>query len=139
MGKQEIKQTTTNVPGVGTKLEQSIAYDENNLPTPQEMEAYQKISPAIVEHILSAARLEQQERHNQSRSKVQLVADENRRKFRINRLGMFLAAALVLAGFCLAAFALYLDRMWFAVGSLFTSLVSIVTIFARNSDKKEEN
>lgn len=137
MGKQEIKQTTTNVPGLGTHLEQSIAYDENYLPSAQELAAYKDVDPLIIPHILESAQKEQKNRHEISRAKIELIENENKRNHRLNWWGMLFAAFCVIGGFGLTAVALYLNRPWFAAGTLFGSLLSIVGIFVKDSKTKK--
>lgn len=53
MGKQELRQRETNVStkeGVGKQLEQTFTVDDSALPSPHELEAYQRIDPRTGEY-----------------------------------------------------------------------------------------
>ena len=45
---------------VGKQVEQTVSVDDLSLPTAQELEAYQKINPNIVEFLLETSRKEQE-------------------------------------------------------------------------------
>lgn len=66
MAKQALKQQTTRVDtpeGKALKNEALITYDDNVLPTPQELEAYKQVDPKIVDFLIESAKAEQAFRH----------------------------------------------------------------------------
>lgn len=139
MGKQEIKQKTTQVAteqGVGKQLEQIYTVDDNCLPSPQELEAYQRIDPRIVDYLINASVKEQNHRHKMDEKKLKIVAKADGRVGRMNWWGMFFAFMCLIAFLALTAYALYLDKPWFAGFFGVASIVSIVSIFV-NKDNRE--
>lgn len=139
MAKQEIKQKTTQVAteqGVGKQLEQIYTVDDNCLPSPQELEAYKRIDPRIVDYLIEASVKEQNHRHHMDEQKLNIVAKADGRVGRMNWWGMFFAFMCLIAFLALTAYALYLDKPWFAGFIGVASIVSIVSIFV-NKDNNE--
>ena len=132
MGKQELRQRETNVStseGIGKQLEQTITVDDSTLPSPSDLEAYQRIDPRIVDMFIDISRKEQQHRHETDSIKLKILRRSESRTERTNFWGMtfaFLSVALFVG---LTAWALYLDHPWFAGLSAFTALVTIVSLF----------
>ena len=132
MGKHELRQRETKVAtkeGIGNQVEKTLTVDDSALPSPQELEAYKRIDPRIVELLIENTRKEQQHRHETDRMKLKILRRSESRTERMNFWGMtfaFLSVALFVG---LAALALYLDHPWFAGISAFASLVTIVSIF----------
>ena len=113
MGKQEIKQKTTQVAteqGVGKQLEQIYTVDDNCLPSPQELAANKEIDPRIVDYLIDASIKEQNHRHKMDERKLKIVGKADGRVGRMNWWGMFFAFMCLMAFLALAAFALYLDK-----------------------------
>lgn len=115
--------------GVGKQLEQSFTVDDSALPSPQELEAYKKIDPRIVDMLISATQKEQQHRHEMENVKLKILRRSESRTERMNFWGMTFAFLSVSLFVVLTAWALYLDQPWFAGLSAFASLVTIVSIF----------
>lgn len=143
MGKKELRQRETNVStkeGIGKQLEQTITVDDSALPSPQELEAYQRIDPRIVELLIENTRKEQLHRHETDRIKLKIIRRSESRTERINFWGMVFAFLSVALFVGLTAWALYLDKTWFAGMSAFASLITIVSIFVdtgRHDSKKK--
>lgn len=138
MGKQEIKQRETHLSsnnGVGKEIEQTFTVDDNSLPSAQELKAYKDIDPRIVDFLIDASVKEQAHRHEMDRSKMNIVKKSENRIRWTNWWGMFYAflSILVLGG--LTAFALYLDRPWFAGFMGLTTFVSVASIFINSGNK----
>ena len=114
---------------VGKQVEQTVSVDDLSLPTAQELEAYQKINPNIVEFLLETSRKEQEHRHKTEDKKMEIIRYSEHKNGRMNWWGMFFAflSLVVLMGLC--AFALYLDRPWFAGAFGVTAIVSIISVF----------
>ncbi|MDO4984396.1 MAG: DUF2335 domain-containing protein [Prevotella sp.] len=132
MGKQELRQRETNVAtkeGVGKQLEQTFTVDDSALPSPQELEAYQRIDPRIVDMLIENTRKEQEHRHETDRQKLKILRRSESRTERINFWGMAFAFLSVTLFVGLTAWALYLDHPWFAGLSGFGALITIVSIF----------
>ena len=80
MAKQSIKQRETQVPtdsGVGKQFEQTFTIEDVSLPSPQELEAYKKINPNIVDFLLSASKKEQEHRHDMDVEKYHILENTN--------------------------------------------------------------
>lgn len=124
--------------GMGKQVEQTITVDDSALPSPQELEAYQRIDPRIVDMLIEATRKEQQHRHDTDCIKLKILRRSESRTERINFWGMtfaFLSVALFVG---LTAWALYLDHPWFAGISAFASLITIVSIFVGTGKNEKE-
>lgn len=139
MGKQEIKQREKHLSsreGIGKEIEQTFTVDDNSLPSAQELRAYKEIDPRIVDFLIDASVKEQDHRHEIDRRKMKVIeASENRNNW-INGLGMFYAFLSILTLGGLTAFALYLDRPWFAGFMGFTTFVSVASIFINSGNRK---
>lgn len=141
MGKQEIKQKTTQVAteqGVGKQLEQIYTVDDNCLPSPQELAAYKQIDPRIVDYLIDASIKEQNHRHKMDEKKLKIVGKADGRVGRMNWWGMFFAFMCLIAFLALTAYALYLDKPWFAGFFGVASIASIISIFV-NKDNTDAN
>ena len=119
-------------------MERTFTVDDSVLPPAQELASYKEIDPDIVRFLMDSASLEQRHRHEMDISKLKMVRKSESRTFGMNWWGMFFAflSVLVLSG--LAAFALYLDRPWFAGIFGFSALIAIVSIFVNKGDKATE-
>lgn len=140
MGKQSMNRRETEVStdnGVGKQLEQTVVLEDNVLPSPQELEAYKRIDPRIVDHLLVISKDEQAYRHKTELIKMRILRNSEKRTGRINWWGMFFAFLSITLFLVVAAFALYLDHPWFAAFFGVSSLVSIVSIFVKNDDDKK--
>lgn len=132
MAKQQYKQKETEVSAqgsVGKQLERTLTVDDNSLPSPQELDAYQKIDPNIVTFLMESAAKEQDHRHKTDIIKLSVIKKSDARTGRMNWWGMFFAFLSIVVLVGLAAFALYLDRPWFAGILGVGSFVAIATIF----------
>ena len=141
MGKQEIKQKETQVSteqGVGKQLEQIYTVDDNCLPSPQELAAYKQIDPRIVDYLIDASIKEQNHRHKMDEKKLKIVGKADGRVGRMNWWGMFFAFMCLIAFLALTAYALYLDKPWFAGFFGVASIASIISIFV-NKDNTDAN
>ena len=139
MGRQYVNRKETKVAtreGIGQQTEQLVTYDDNALPSPQELEDYMKVDPRIVEMLLETSRNEQKHRHEMDRQKIKILRKSEGRTERINFWGMAFAFLSILAIAGLTAWALYLDRPWFAGFSGFSGLVVIISIFVNSSENK---
>jgi uncharacterized membrane protein len=142
MAKQEIKQretqVSTNEGDVGKQLEQTYTVDESFLPSPQELEEYKRIDPRIVDLLLDSSRKEQEHRHRIESEKIKIIKSTERRDTRINWWGMFFACFCIVVLSGVTAYALYLDRLWFAGIMGGATIVSIASIFIRR-DTPDDN
>lgn len=132
MAKQQIQQKETVVAGqggVGQQLERTYTVDDNSLPSPQELEAYKNIDPQIVTFLMEASVKEQDHRHNMDKVKYNLIKKSESRIGRMNWWGMAFAFLSIVVIVLLAAYALYLDRPWFAGLLGAGTLVTVASIF----------
>ena len=143
MGKQELRKRETNVTtstGMGKQVEQTITVDDSALPSPQELDAYKRIDPRIVDMLIENTRKEQQHRHETDKIKLKILRRSESRTERMNFWGMTFAFLSVGLFVGLTAWSLYLDHPWFAGLSAFTALITIVSIFVdtgKQSNKKK--
>lgn len=134
MAKQEIKQRETQVEtgdGVGKQLEQTLTIDDNSLPSAQELAAYKSIDPKIVDYLISTSIKEQEHRHKMDTAKINIVKSSDSRDDRMNWWGMFFAFWAIVVLMLLAAYALYLNRPWFAGALSIGALSTIGGIFIK--------
>lgn len=137
MAKQSVSIRGTHV-GATSQIEKTLSVEDNLLPTPQELSAYQQIDPNLVKLFIDTAREEQKHRIEIENKKIQLLEMSERKNWQISKLGMFFAFLSLLGGIGISALALYLDKPWFAGIFGFASIVSIVSIFinAGKEDRK---
>ena len=132
MAKQQINQKETQVStsqGAAKQFEQTLTVDDSTLPSPQDLAAYKAIDAKIVEHLLDLAKKEQAHRHELDNQKMKMVMRTESRSERMNFWGMTFAFLCMVLFICLTAFALYLDKPWFAGFFGITSLITIISIF----------
>ena len=132
MSKKQIDNRQTNIAingGVGQHFEQIVTIDDNPLPAPQELAEYNAINPRIVEYLVDTAKAEQSHRQKVEEDRVGMMKDADHRTFRMNWWGMFFAFLSLVTLIGLSAFALYLNRPWFAGILSFATVVSIMSLF----------
>lgn len=140
MAKQQINRKETQVStneGVGQQLEQTLTIEDNALPSPQELAAYKQVDPRIVNLLIEMSQREQQHRHTTEKMKLKILRRSEGRSERINWWGMFFAFSSILVIMGLAAWALYLDRPWFAGIFGVIGIGTIVSIFVDTGRKKK--
>ena len=140
MAKQSISRKETQVSmgnSVGKQLEQTVSVDDNSLPSPQELQLYQQIDPKIIPFLIETSIKEQTHRHYMDKEKLKILKNSERKTWRINWWGiLFLVLFLVVA-----AFALYLDKPWFAGVFGGIAIITVVSSFidaGKNSSKNDE-
>lgn len=134
MSKQQLKQSQTEVlseEGNGSHNELTYTFDDNVLPSPQELEEYKKVDPKIVDYLLSAAKSEQEYRHKTGYDKIKIVKSSERRNFRINWWGMFFAFLCIVCLCGVVAYSLYLGEKWIAYIIGGGTMLSIASIFIK--------
>lgn len=139
MSKKLISNKETKVStqgGIGQQYVHTVTVDDNMFPSPAEMAEYKKVDPQLVEHIIDTARLEQAHRHKMDDFRIGVVKRTVRRSSKMNWWGMFFAFLALLSLVGLSAFALYLDRPWFAGILTFATVISIVSLFVNAGTKK---
>lgn len=135
MAKQSISIKDTKISNgdaYGNQIEQTVSVDDNILPAPQELAEYKKIDPKIVDFLIKASECEQLHRHSQDDKKLKILNYNERKVGLMNWWGMFFAFLSIVVALCLAAFALYLDRAWFAGIFGLAGIVSIASVFINN-------
>ena len=108
MGKQELETRKTNLssPHVQGQEERTIVtYDDNILPSPNELQQYKIINPGLIDFFIDASRNEQQHRHKIEKLKLRALNRDSKNIRLINILGMSFAFLTILSGF---AFSFYL-------------------------------
>lgn len=134
MGKHSISRKETQVSmgdSIGKQLEQTVSVDDNSLPTPQELLQYQQIDPSIIPFLIQTSVKEQEHRHNMDNEKLKILKTSERKNGRMNWWGMFFAFLSLILFMGVAAFALYLDKPWFAGIFGGTAILSVVSTFVQ--------
>lgn len=132
MGKHSISRRETEVSmgdSIGKQLEQTVSVDDNSLPSPQELELYQQIDPNIIPFLIKTSIKEQEHRHNMDNEKMKILKNSERKNGRMNWWGMFFAFLSLILFMGVAAFALYLDKPWFAGIFGGTAILSVISTF----------
>lgn len=140
MARQQIRQKETQVAtneGVGKQLESTLTVEDNILPSPQELQAYKDVDPKIVDMLIATSVKEQEHRHFIDKEKIRLINRSDTRTGRMNWWGMFFAFLSIVVLIGLAAFALYLDRPWFAGIVGLTSIGTVAAIFIKKETKRK--
>ena len=137
MSKKIIQSRETQVAtqgGLGRSLEQNYTIDDSVIPSPQELAQYKEVDPRFLDYFFETAREEQKHRHEMDQMKMKVLRKSESRTERINWWGMLFAFLSIVVCMVVAAWALYLDRPWFAgvFGGL--GLLSIVSIFVNGKD-----
>lgn len=132
MGKQSISRKETQVSmgdSTGKQLEQTVSVDDNSLPSPQELAQYQQIDPDIVRFLIETSVKEQAHRHRMDDEKMKLLKNSERKNTCMNWWGMFFAFLSLILFMGVAAFALYLNKPWFAGIFGGTAILAVITTF----------
>jgi hypothetical protein len=132
MGKHSISRRETEVSmgdSIGKQLEQTVSVDDNSLPSPQELQLYQQIDPNIIPFLIKTSIKEQEHRHNMDNEKMKILKNSERKNGRMNWWGMFFAFLSLILFMGVAAFALYLDKPWFAGIFGGTAILSVISTF----------
>ena len=132
MGKHSISRRETEVSmgdSIGKQLEQTVSVDDNSLPSPQELQLYQQIDPNIIPFLIKTSIKEQEHRHNMDNEKMKILKNSGRKNGGMNWWGMFFAFLSLILFMGVAAFALYLDKPWFAGIFGGTAILSVISTF----------
>ena len=132
MGKHSISRRETEVSmgdSIGKQLEQTVSVDDNSLPSPQELQLYQQIDPNIIPFLIKTSIKEQEHRHSMDNEKMKILKNSERKNGRMNWWGMFFAFLSLILFMGVAAFALYLDKPWFAGIFGGTAILSVISTF----------
>ena len=135
MAKQSYSIKGTNISNgdaVGNQIEQTVSVDDNILPAPQELAEYKNIDPKIVDFLIKSSEREQLHRHKQDEKKLKILNYNEHKVGNMNRWGMFFAFFAIVTTMGLAAYALYLDRAWFAGIFGLAGIASIASVFINN-------
>lgn len=100
--------------GLERQSQTDLTVDTAPLPPAEELEKYQRLNPDIIRFLLDAATKEQDNRHWAEKEKMKIVSRAEKRATQINITGMVFAFFAVVVIFLVCAYALYLDRPWFA-------------------------
>ena len=135
MGKQQLSQKETQV-SIGKQLEQTLIVDDNSLPTPEELAAYKAVEPKIVDFLIETSKKEQEHRHKIDNDKIVIIKKSERRITTINITGMFFAFLSIIVLVGLSAYALYLDKPWFAGIVGVGTIASVASVFVHRDKGK---
>ncbi|MGL4852889.1 MAG: DUF2335 domain-containing protein [Phocaeicola sp.] len=127
--KKETQVATDN--GMGKQLEQTVVVDDNSLPSPQELAAYQAIDPEIVKFLIETAKKEQEHRHETELKKLDLVKKVENRITWIDGLGLMFAFLSIAVLGSIVAYALHLNQQWIAGILGGTTIATVASIFIR--------
>lgn len=124
--------------GLSRQSQTDLTVDTAPLPPAEELEKYQKLNPDIIQFLLKAAEKEQANRHWAEKEKIKIVSRSEKRTTQINVTGMVFAFFAIVVIFLVCAYALYLNRTWFAGIMATLGVATIVGSFTqqRNESKK---
>ena len=140
MSKRTIATRETQVAtqgGMGHSVEQNLTIDDSVIPSPQELEKYKEVDPRFLDYFFTTAEREQKHRHEMDNMKMKMIRKADGKAERMNWWGMFFAFFSIVACLAVAAWALYLDRPWFAGIFAFSGLSVIASIFINSGTKKK--
>lgn len=140
MGKQSVSIKGTSVSdgnAVGKHLEQTLYVEDSLLPSPSELQAYKDIDPKIVDFLIDSSTKEQTHRHKMDEEKISVVKYTEHKAGRMNWWGMFFAFLALILTVGLSAFALYLDKPWFAGIFGFSAVLGIVSTFVNAGNRNK--
>ena len=140
MAKQEIKRKETAVVGVdgqGKQLEQIYTLDDNYLPTPEELAAYQQIEPSIVPYLMELSKNEQAYRHESGREQMSLMKSADKRISRNDAMGIVFAFLALVVVAVLAGMGICFDQPWIATMFGAPTIITVVSIFLRRSNRTD--
>ena len=115
--------------GLGHSLEQNYTIDDSVIPSPQELAQYKEVDSRFPDYFFETAIEEQKHRHEMDKAKMKVLRKSESRTERINWWGMLFAFLSIVVCMGVAAWALYLDRPWFAGIFGGIGIMSIVSIF----------
>lgn len=131
MAKQNkvLKQQHVNSPnGRGVSYEQHESIDDSLLPDAIELQKLHEIDPSIIDWIKERTAKEQDARIEFNQSKINLIKDNTNKSFRIDRLSMWGAIIVLLAGMGFSAFLVYYDKA--VAGTIFGG---VIILYAANA------
>jgi uncharacterized membrane protein len=135
---RSIKTTAVQRPGqIGQHLEHTEIFDDNLLPDACEIECLHKIDPTILDWLKERAAKEQEFRHSAYSQKLTVFNGQGKREHHLNLLGMTFAFILMILGFGISAFLIYLKYV--ITGTIFTGTTLVLiaaTFITRNLPKK---
>lgn len=112
-------------------LKQEISFSSWPIPTPEDLEKYDKIIPWLAKELVSMAKKEQDFRHNE-------ISRVN--KYEVNSwyLWMIISLFIFLIAICISWFLIYLWKSIEAVIALISTILIFARIFIKWKDYKEE-
>lgn len=122
--------------GVGRQVETRITYDDSTIPSPTDLEKYNKIDPNIVKHFLETAKLEQISRHQLENKRLDTIAQVRRNDYKINILGIISSTIILLAIIAISLFALYWNRAWLSTLGFIVTIVSVAALLVRKGNRQ---
>lgn len=125
---------TTHSGEMAIHKEQHLVVGNKLLPDAEEMAKLKEVHPDLPEFCMEIARREQEARHEIQRGAIEDV----RKNTDLRGRGMNYALVALILFVALSAFALYLDRPWFAGVFSFASLAIIIQAFVGTKGESEK-
>ena len=116
--------------------------DDNYLPTPEELAAYQAIEPSTVPYLMELAKNEQAYRHEAGRERMSLMKSADKRISRNDVMGIVFAFMALVVVAVLAGMGICFDQPWIATMFGAPTIITVVSIFLRkgnNMDKQAKS
>lgn len=104
------KEQIASVPdgnGASPFVAQRTTYEDNMLPSAEEMAKYNDVSPDIVRYILEQAKAEQEHRHSMDHKTADIVGSSEFSKNKLNSMGLSFAFIIVVLGLFFSAFLIH--------------------------------
>lgn len=115
-------------------------YDDNPLPTPEDLAKYNETNPEIINWLMRMSEREQKNRHEMGARRVEIVNDVNAKIYYIDMIRIAVAFIVVLLFLGFSAYLIYIDKV--IIGSVFTGITMIAVVLAfleKNNEKKSVN
>jgi uncharacterized membrane protein len=127
---RSIRQTEIQRPGqMNAQVEHTEVFDDNLLPEAVEIERLQRLDTDIMQWLKERAANEQEFRHTAYSRRLDIAESSGKREHHLNLLGIIFAFILMLVGFGVSAYLIFLNQI--ITGTIFSgaTLVLIATTF----------
>lgn len=140
MVRQAIKKQHTEVhtpTGLAHNTEVSVVSDDNILPSPADLQAYQAIHPGFVEYFITVASKEQEHRHSIEKQNIDIIQAHVKAEANARKLSLWFAFILMLTFCVLGVVMIYIGHEYIGGGSFLLSIVSSLRFFFPNAKENQ--
>lgn len=138
MGKNSISRRSAIVQdnkGIGTLNEEHIIFDNNPMPSADDLAKYKNIDPKFVEYFIRITDEERAMRHKVTNERMELLSQERKHRHSERRLGLIFAFIALLGFLGITFYALYTDKSWLAGIFSVLSVGGVISAFTSSGHK----